>query len=387
MKTKLLLPLIILFYFTTWSQTTVAIPDDAFEAYLEAEFVSNITPDGSTTDGSITFTDINAVQDIDFNTPNVASPTTSVIDLTGIKDFPNLKYLIARANNITGDIDLSGLSKLTKVYIDENSNLTGLNLTGCSSLQQIKASKCNLFSLDLSTVTLNTTNTDALTDVDVDTNNLSVLNITGHTGIDYLDFGFNTNVTSIDISQLTKLTLLRFQECNIIGDIDVSANLSLNTLATYSNSNLTSIDLGAILYSTFTYFKTYSCSSLSCIYTDNPSNFEIGGPLETAIGSNYKVDTSSNFVIDADACALLSTKDFKQFGVSLYPNPTNDKVVVTIEDNVSFNLININGQSLIQGKFNIGNNSLNLSKLSNGLYFLNITTDKGERMIKKLIKQ
>lgn len=366
---------------------SIYIPDDAFEAYLEAEFADNIIPDGSSTDEYITFNDITAITDIDFNFPNVAPFTTSVKDLTGIKSFTALRYLIARNNDITGDVDLSGLSSLSKIYIDENPNLTGLNFTGCSSLQQVKASKCNLTNLDLSIATLNTSNADELTDVDVDTNNLTELNISGHTGIEYLDFGTNANVTSIDISLLTKLTLLRFQKCDISGDLDVSANLSLGSLAAYDNDKLTSIDLGAIPYSNFTYFKTNSSSLLSCIYTDTPSDFEIGGSLQTAIGSSYYVDDYTNFVLDESACNTLSNKSFKKLGINIYPNPSFEKIFISTSEKASYKLITIHGQTCKEGRLNTGDNDINITSLSKGLYFLNITVDKGETLIKKLIKQ
>jgi len=365
----------------------IYVPDDAFEAYLEAEFADNIIPDGSTTDEYITFKDINTVTDIDFNSPNLAPATTSVKDLTGIKAFTALRYLIARNNDITGDVDLSGLSSLSKIYIDENPNLTGLNFTGCSSLQQVKASKCNLSDLDLSTTTLNTINVDELTDVDVDTNNLNELNISGHTGIDYLDFGTNANVTSIDISLLTKLTLLRFQKCDITGDLDISANSTLGQLAAYDNDNLTSIDLGSIPYTNFTYFKTNSSSLLTCIYTDTPSAYEIGGSLQLAIGSSYSVDNYTNFVLDESACNTLSIEGFKQSGVNIFPNPSRNNLVVSISDNATYHFNNINGQTLKQGRLSKGENTIKISNLSNGLYFLNITTDNGKMLIKKIVKQ
>jgi len=387
MRTKLLVSTLFLMTFVSFSQTTVLIPDAAFEAYLEDEFVANITPDGSTTDGSITFTDIDLVIDIDFNTPNVASPTTSVSDLTGVSSFPKLKYLIARNNDITGNIDLSGLTSLSKIYIDNNPNLTGLGFTNCENLQQVKASKCNLENLDLSTANLNTSDLNRLTDVDVDTNNLSVLNITGHTGIDYLDFGVNPSLTNIDISSLTLLTLLRFQNCDITGDIDVSANLALVTLAAYNNDNLTSIALGSIPYTNFTYFKINSNDALTCVYSDNPTDFEIGGALNTAIGSSYAADAETFFIEDALTCSLLAVEDVDLINFNIYPNPAKDIINIHITEDVTYKILNMNGQILESGKFIIGNNELNLITFSKGMYFFQIATESGNSFAQKLIKE
>lgn len=371
------------------SQTTgtiIAIPDDAFEAYLEEEFASNIAPDGSTTDGFITFIDINLVTDIDFVTPNVASPTSAVVDLTGVNQFPELLYLVVRNNNITGTINVSGLTKLRKVYADGNPNLTQVILTGCESLQQFKASGCALTSLDLSTTTLNTTDVLSLTDVDVDTNNLSTLNISGHTGIDYLDCATNNNLTSIDISSLTLLTLFRFQKCDIIGDIDVSANPNLSTLGAYDNDNLTSIDLGSIPYTNFTYFKTSSSNNLSCIFTDNPSDFQQGGPLEIAIGSNYSVDVETHFVVDSNACQLLSVNKSKMIDCAIYPNPSQSILNIRSSKEMEYQLTSLNGQIILSGKISVDHHTIEIGNLTKGVYLLQLVDNQGNSMVKKIVK-
>lgn len=367
--------------------TKVQIPDNAFEAYLEEEFASIIVVDGDKTDGSIIFSDIDAVLDIDFNSPDIANATTFVVDLTGINSFPQLKYLIARNNNITGNVDLSGLVKLSKVYIDNNPSLTGLNFTGCELLQQVKASQCNLSNLDLSTANLNTSDINRLTDVDVDTNNLAVLNISGHTGIDYLDAGTNTNLEEIDISKLTLLTLFRFQKCNIQGAVDVSKNLSLTSLSAYDNDNLTSINLDAIPYTNFTYLKTNSSSLLSCIYTDNPSHFEIGGDLQSAIGSSYAVDEHTNFVLDEAACAVLNTENLDKAAFVLYPNLSNGEIKIATQEKGVFKIVNLTGKTLKTGKLNKGENQIDIADLAAGLYLFHFVDENNKTGSQKIIKK
>ncbi len=384
MKTKLLLTALMLISFVTWSQTTVAIPDDVFEAYLETTFASNIVPDGSTTDGSITFTDITLITDIDLPTAGV----TTVTDLTSVNQFSKLKNFYCNGNDITGTLDLSGLSYLTNFSCFDNPNLTEINFTGCKNLYNLKAYSCSLTSIDLSVTTLNAgSNPARLRFVDVNTNNLTNVNISDNTGLYKLDVYENAALTSIDISNLTLLTTLRFQKCDITGDIDVSKNSLLETLGAYDNDNLTSIDLGSIKYTNFVYFKTSSSDHLSCIYTDNPSHFEIGGLLETAIGTNYSVDAHTNFVVNAEACALLSSEKFKTGSVNIFPNPSNSKVYVSITTSASYSIFNINGQSLKKGQLSIGKNTINIDNLSNGLYFLNIITKEGSSISQKLIKQ
>lgn len=381
MKTKLLSAAMLLTNIMAFSQTTVAIPDPAFEAYLETAFAANITPDGSTTDGSITFTDIDLITDIDLPTAGV----TTVTDITGVKSFIKLKNLYVQDNALTGTVDVSGLDKLTNLYFYNNTGVTAVNISGCKVIYHIKGYGCSLESLDASLATTQLTDPTRLRYVYVNDNLLTSINVSGNTGIQRLDC-FNNNLTSLDITGFTTLTYLRFQNNAITGSLDVSGNLSLEKLGAYGN-DLSNIDLGAIPYTSFTYFKISTNNNLSCVYTANASDFAPGGPLETAIGSNYSVGTNTNFVLDATECATLGTEDFNAFEFSMYPNPTKENVTISLNDDASYQLFNMNGQTLMKGHFNAGKNPLSISNLARGLYFINMTTTNGNRMTHKLIKQ
>lgn len=383
MKAKLLLLCMALTSVLAFSQTTVSIPDDALETYMETEFAANIVSDGSTTDGSITFADINLVTDIDLPTAGV----TTVADLTGINQFPKLKNLYCQGNAVTGAVDLSGLNLLTNFYCYDNTGLTALDFTGCTKLYHLKAYNCGLTTLDLSNATLNAgADPTRLRYVYVNDNQLTSVNISGNTGIYRYDV-YNNNLTSIDITGLTTLTHLRFQNNDVVGDLDVSANSVLATLGTYNNDNLTSIDLGSIPYTNFTYFKTSSSDNLSCIITDNPSDFEPGGPLETAIGSNYSVDAFTNFVPDTATCSTLSVADMDTLQFNLYPNPSRDEITLQLEEEARYELVGLNGNLIKWGVLKVGNNKLDISNLSNGMYFIKLTTNKGQFFTRKLVKK
>ena len=386
MKKQLLSLIIILTSLASYTQTTVAIPDDAFETYLEATFASNIESDGSTTDGSITFTDISLVTEIDLPTANV----TTVTDLTGVNKFTKLKNLYCNDNALTGTLDLSGLASLTNFSCFNNPNLTEINFTGCKKLYNLKAYDCALTSVDISVNTLDASaDPSRLRYIAIHRNNLTNLNITGNTGLYKIDAYNNEALTSLDISSSTLLTTLRFQNCDITGDLDVSANLALETLGTYNNDNLTSINLGAIPYSNFTYFKISASDNLTCVLTDNPSDFVIGGLLAIALGDdNYSVDAETNFVLDAAACsAILETEKFSQVNFEVNPNVIKNLIHVSIAEKANYKLININGKVLKEGSLSKGENNIILKNTSSGIYFLKVATKKGAVSSKKLIIQ
>lgn len=75
--------------------------------------------------------------------------------------------------------------------------------------------------------------------------------------------------------------------------------------------------------------------------------------------------------------------------ISIYPNPTNDVVNITVKDNSiikTIELFDIQGRLLQTQLVNNITSELNLSSRANGMYFIKITTDLGSK-VEKLIKE
>ncbi|MFV0469873.1 MAG: glycosyl hydrolase [Dysgonomonas sp.] len=70
--------------------------------------------------------------------------------------------------------------------------------------------------------------------------------------------------------------------------------------------------------------------------------------------------------------------------VSLYPNPVKDILHIDSPLYTSYSLTDSAGKTLLSG--NIQSQSINLTKLSSGVYFLSISTNDGQKQVKKLIK-
>ena len=72
-----------------------------------------------------------------------------------------------------------------------------------------------------------------------------------------------------------------------------------------------------------------------------------------------------------------------EYDVVIYPNPVYDILYVDTNDaNISINVINLQGQNIIS----TNKNEIDVSKLTNGIYFINIKTDKG-LVVKKFMKR
>jgi len=83
----------------------------------------------------------------------------------------------------------------------------------------------------------------------------------------------------------------------------------------------------------------------------------------------------------------LSTSDFNLNTIKLYPNPVSETLNVFIENNVIEKMVvySINGEIVIEQNYN-QNNSIDVSLLSKGMYFVEIFTSEG-KTVKKFIKE
>lgn len=82
----------------------------------------------------------------------------------------------------------------------------------------------------------------------------------------------------------------------------------------------------------------------------------------------------------------LSVKDFELNGIELYPVPVMD--VLFISNGLiikSYNISSISGQQIKSG--NVINNSIDCSQLSQGIYFVELTSSEDTTIVKKIIKQ
>ena len=56
--------------------------------------------------------------------------------------------------------------------------------------------------------------------------------------------------------------------------------------------------------------------------------------------------------------------------ISIYPNPTHDKMTINLEGLRRYEVINTNGQTVIQGQTNGKRNTIDVSGLASGIYLV-----------------
>jgi polyhydroxybutyrate depolymerase len=73
-------------------------------------------------------------------------------------------------------------------------------------------------------------------------------------------------------------------------------------------------------------------------------------------------------------------------GISVYPNPANDLLILETSEGATLEMFNLQGQSLIKIETKAGKEQIDISKLPEGMYILNVITGTGS-LVKKFIKE
>ena len=241
--------------------------------------------------------------------------------------------------------------------------------------------------------TVTTANINTVTTLDV-----GELGISDLTGIeDFVSLSElkcdNNNLTSLDVSNNTALTAL-ICDNNQLTTIDVSENVDLYLFYCGVNQ-LTNLDLTKNVALQYFWCNANNLSSLDFrngnntlifdfVALTNPNLFCIDVDDATYSASMwFNIDPQCSF---SENCGSLGTEDFDLESFTMYPNPVNEKLTITLNEESTYSIVNVNGQVLKKGKLGPGDNTLMTSQLSKGLYFLDIRTDSGF-IFKKLVKQ
>ncbi|TWO31883.1 T9SS type A sorting domain-containing protein [Seonamhaeicola sediminis] len=260
--------------------------------------------------------------------------------------FPNIETLWCYYNNLSS-LDFSNNILLQSLDFGGNSGLTNINLSMLANLVTV----WGYDTLNLNSLTL-PTNSTTLENIWFFQNGLSTLDFTTNTGLQRMDIA-GGNFSDIDVSMLTNLTQLYCNKSNLLTSLNIA------------NGNIDSFD----------WMWADENPLLDCIQVDDETK---------AYGKsqpNWKRDFDTEFSLN---CSL-SVDEFLKESISLYPNPTKNKVFLETVLSVSYNLLNIQGQEMFKGHFSIGMNEMDLSNLPQGLYFLNLESPDGSH-VKKILK-
>jgi len=119
--------------------------------------------------------------------------------------------------------------------------------------------------------------------------------------------------------------------------------------------------------------------------TEDKSLFSWGWNFYGQLGNGTTVDEPFPTLINN--CALMSHGSEQMMEVSLYPNPTQDHVNLSIQNNGQYELYALNGMLLQKGMLEAGSNQIRLADFASGNYLLKVMDEHGNVEHLKLIKQ
>jgi len=270
------------------------VPDDNFEAYLEANGMGN----GVANDNYVSTSNISGVTSLIINNKNIA-------DLTGIEDFTALQVLNCNGNTLTS-IDVSHNVALKELYASTMTGITTLDVSHNTALEVLSVEDTHLNAIDVST------NTKLLTLTLANNNLTGNLDLTNNPLLEYFHCE-NNLLTGLNISNKSALTTIycdgnQIANLNVSGDtalselhcgnngfttLDLSTNVALTKLFSGNSVSLNSIDLRNGHNTSITEFDTSNSPSLSCVFVDDV----------TYSTSNWThIDATTHFVPDEAAC-------------------------------------------------------------------------------------
>ncbi len=367
----------------------VNIPDTNFKNILLSANTSNFIAQDindnsividSNNDGEIQINEALNVYKLDVRMSNIS-------DLSGIEAFINITLLGCHDNQLTSldvssltnlrllrcynnqlsSLDLSNLTNLDYLFCTNN-QLSSLNVSNLAGLIQISCFENQLSSLDLSGLT----NLQFLLCA---SNQLSSLDLSSLTNLYHFECDDN-QFSSLDLSNLTNLGFLLCSD-NQLSSLDLSNQTNFETLVCSDNPDLTYINLknGNNAFFDASYSKFENLPSLNAVCVD-----ELNTSLTALIQSqtNQSVDFYTN-------CSALAVNENTLLEFSVYPTPTEN--ILNVKSKIGIVKIEIYsnlGQLILK---NTMENKIEISSLTQGLYFVKVEDANGNFSVKKIMKK
>lgn len=285
---------------------------------------------------------------------------------------------------VTNFNDLSNLSSVGgNTFINNNPSIT--NLGGLSSLSSING-LLNIYNNDA----LITIGLDALTSVGNITieGNEQLLNFYGLENINL----HNRNLSIIANDNITSLNGFVFN--NSHGNLYISHNPILTDLSLLTNLNTIVGTLNIQNNDALTNLNGFSnLSVVGGIGIGNNISLNDFCGLTTLMSNNYTgsfgvsgnaYNPSQQDIIDGN-CETLSIEEFQLNQVNVYPNPTTNYLIIDSEFEINrMEIYTLQGQKVASHN---NQNKINVSSLSNGMYFLKVTNNSNRRQSIRFIKK
>jgi len=298
-----------------------------------------------------------------------------------------MRYMFYEAFTFNGDIstwDVSSVSNMELMFTRASSfsgDLSGWNVSNVTTMNYMFEG--TLFNADIST--------------------WQVSNVTSMTGMFYTASNFDQNISSWDVSNVNDMKSMFYMSSfnQDISTWDVSNVTSMELLfsGTPFNQDISTWDVSNVTSMTGMFSNTTALSNENySLFLEGISNLNLQFYVQLDVNAQYCDGTARQKIMDdfawnivdngvASDCNLtnLSNNLVLQTEIEAYPNPTQGNLIVESSYTGSYRLFSSVGVSITSGLLEMGNNTIALSNLSDGVYLLEIITDEGT-ITKKIVK-
>jgi len=124
---------------------------------------------------------------------------------------------------------------------------------------------------------------------------------------------------------------------------------------------------------------------LDASYTDLKNLNEPNSYFNHTLKTLYSFLLTGNFYLPLNANLSDDTFDIEKSTVTLYPNPSPDRITVNAPQQSTISVISPSGSVIYQKKTTSENTEINLGSQSSGIYFVKISNDDFKSITKKVI--
>lgn len=177
-------------------------------------------------------------------------------------------------------------------------------------------------------------------------------------------------IDSTNVNAPTYLTLV----VNATPTITINANATTIKAGEYARLTATGDNVSSYLWNTGASVSTID------VYPKETTTYTV-----TGYNGNCSSDASITIVVNG----TIGIEEVAQYDLLIYPNPAQNKVTIEGEAMQQIRVLNLLGQAMITAKLD-GQQSqatLDVNKLFNGIYLIEVTHANGERSVRKLIKK
>lgn len=363
------------------------------------------TPDSTADfnqDGEISISEAVSITNLGLDNSNISS-------VAGLEYFSNLESLILSHNSLS-NFPFADFPNLVDLDISFN-QLTHINIQNHNKISFLQAAENQITSADI-------TNCSSLVDIILNGNLISNINLQALPSLAYL-YLYKNNLSSLSVNHLSNLYELICSE-NQITSLNLDNLSNLVSVRCYQNA-LQTISLKGTSSLQFFYCNNNQIQSLD--FSESPSlktlyamdndlvylnikNGTLGNIYGICQNPNLSFVCVDDFAIEINHIITqlgpgycnhpnnvtvttncnLATNETETESSVFYPNPASEKLYFksAVHNNALVTISNSVGQLVYSDK--IKNQTLDISRLEKGIYFLQITTPDKKVISNKVIK-